>query len=955
MSNQIFIVAKKEFSSFFTSPIAYIFLGSFVLIAYYNFFWVDKFFARNIADLRPLFNSLPLLLIFLVATMTMRMWSEEKRSGTLEFLLTSPVRICHLVLGKFLACFLLVAVALIMTISLPVTVSKLGQLDWGPVIGAYLASLLLAAAYIAIGLFISAKSENQIVSLILTILLGGIFYFIGADYFTGLFTTGTGETLKFFSSSAHFDSISRGVLDFKDIYYYLSLTGIFLTLNILAVQKLKWSEKENTGHNRIKLFSSLLILNLILGNLWLQHTRPVRLDLTAGKTHSISGATKDILTQLQEPLLIRGYFSNKTHPLLAPLVPQIKDLLQEYQSAGKFVRTEAVDPKDYPELEEEAGRRFSIRPTPLQISDRHQASLINSYFDLVVQYGDKFEVLSFKDLIEINVIGDNNIDVRLRNPEYDITRSIKKVLYGFQSIDNLFQSLKNPVTFKAYISADNKLPEQLAEFKTTIKDTVNKMAEVSGGKFKTEFIEPESGEVAKEIAEKYGFRPMLASLFDENPFYFYMLVDVDPAIQVALPQDLSIDAFKTSLEAALKRMAPGFLRTIGVVTPPEQTNPYLRQAGIGGKQFNILIDYLRKNNTVQTVDLKTGFIPEVVDLLLVLAPKDLSQKELYSIDQFLMRGGTVTLATAPFSSEQTQGNLRLASNASGLEDWLLSYGIEMESKLVFDEQNEPFPVPTTRNVGGFAIEEIQMLNYPLFVDIRQNGMNENQGMLSGITQVTLNWTSPLTIDVAKNNNRKVVELLHSSKKSWLREDSNPIPDFNRYPEFGFEAPLARDSYLLAGIVQGNFLSYFKDKEIGFLKEAKPADDVEKKEEDKQQEAFSGFVDKSPESSRLIIFSSNDFLSDSVLQMSAVGGSNRYLNSLQLVENSIDWSLEDPALLSIRGRSNFARTLLPLTEQQKSFWEYGNYLAALIMLVFVWLAYRVCSVRKIKRQLALVRV
>ena len=125
---------------------------------------MDTFFARNIADARPLFDWMPVLLIFLIAALTMRLWSEERRAGTLEGLLTLPVPTWRLVLGKFLAALALVAIALALTLPLPITVSVLGPLDWGPVLGAYLATLLLAAAYIAIGLFVSTRTDNPIVA-----------------------------------------------------------------------------------------------------------------------------------------------------------------------------------------------------------------------------------------------------------------------------------------------------------------------------------------------------------------------------------------------------------------------------------------------------------------------------------------------------------------------------------------------------------------------------------------------------------------------------------------------------------------------------------------------------------------------------------------------------------------------------------------------------------------------
>ena len=174
-------IARKEFYGFFSSPIAFIFLGAFLAVTLFVFFWVETFFSRNIADVRPMFAWMPVLMIFLVAAITMRMWSEERRAGTLEFLLTTPVKSYQLVLGKFIACLALVAVALVLTLPLPVTVSRLGPLDWGPVFGGYLATLCLAAAYAAIGLFVSARSANQIISLIVTAGLCGILYLLGAS------------------------------------------------------------------------------------------------------------------------------------------------------------------------------------------------------------------------------------------------------------------------------------------------------------------------------------------------------------------------------------------------------------------------------------------------------------------------------------------------------------------------------------------------------------------------------------------------------------------------------------------------------------------------------------------------------------------------------------------------------------------------------------------------------
>ncbi len=190
---QTLSITRKELSAYFGSPMALIFVGAFLAVTLFTFFWVDTFFARGIADMRPMFRWMPVLMIFLVAALTMRQWSEEQRSGTLEVLLTLPVSKVQLVLGKFLAVMALVALALALTLFLPITVALLGPLDWGPVIGGYLAALLMASAYTAIGLFISSRTDNQLVALILTVIVSGFFYLIGSSGVTDFVPSAPGR------------------------------------------------------------------------------------------------------------------------------------------------------------------------------------------------------------------------------------------------------------------------------------------------------------------------------------------------------------------------------------------------------------------------------------------------------------------------------------------------------------------------------------------------------------------------------------------------------------------------------------------------------------------------------------------------------------------------------------------------------------------------------------------
>ena len=177
--------------------------------------------------------------------------------------------------------------------------------------------------------------------------------------------------------------------------------------------------------------TGLLVANFLLVNAWIYPVSSLRFDVTEGRIFSISEPTKSYLAQLKELPRIRGYFSAKTHPLLAPLSPRLKDLLREYEVAGRGkVRLELIDPADDPELEEEANAKYGIRAVPFQISDRYQASLVNSYFDVLIEYGDEYEVLSFPDLIEIKATSESELDVQLKNPEFDITRSISNEYFS---------------------------------------------------------------------------------------------------------------------------------------------------------------------------------------------------------------------------------------------------------------------------------------------------------------------------------------------------------------------------------------------------------------------------------------------------------------------------------------------------------------------------------------------
>ena len=313
----------------------------------------------------------------------------------------------------------------------------------------------------------------------------------------------------------------------------------------------------------------LLLCNLILANFWLTQLRSLRLDLTEGRQFSISQPTRSFLNELQEPLLIRGYFSSKTHPLLAPLIPQLRDLMKEYEVAGGGkVQVEFLDPATSPELEQEANSRYGISSTPFRISDRHQSSLVNAYFNVLVRYGSEHQSLGFSDLIEVRSTPNESTEVLLRNPEYDITQAIKKILFDYHSGGNLFDSIKEPVELIAYVSGDDLLPQQLQDYKNAIEHQLELATRNSAGKFSVRFIAPEArdGMIAEQIQNQWGFKPMVASQDETKEYYFYLTLADSKTGGSAAYRRLRSPGFQTNIGCGIKALRFRFHQNCGAVS-----------------------------------------------------------------------------------------------------------------------------------------------------------------------------------------------------------------------------------------------------------------------------------------------------------------------------------------------------------------------------------------------------
>ena len=225
--NIIWTILKRELKGYFATPVAYVFIVIFLFLTGLFTFQISKFFDRGQADLSAFFDWHPWLYLFLIPAVSMRLWAEERKSGTVELLLTLPVTMAQAILGKFLAAWIFVGIALLLTFPIVITVAYLGSPDYGVIATGYLGSFLMAGAYLAIGTCISAASKNQVVSFIISVVISLLFLLVGLDVVLDFFKSWSPdwaiEALSSMSFLQHFRGIQRGVVSLPDLIFFGSL------------------------------------------------------------------------------------------------------------------------------------------------------------------------------------------------------------------------------------------------------------------------------------------------------------------------------------------------------------------------------------------------------------------------------------------------------------------------------------------------------------------------------------------------------------------------------------------------------------------------------------------------------------------------------------------------------------------------------------------------------------
>jgi ABC-2 type transport system permease protein len=473
------------------------------------------------------------------------------------------------------------------------------------------------------------------------------------------------------------------------------------------------------------------------------------------------------------------------------------------------------------------------------------------------------------------------------------------------------------------------LPEVFKDIPEAVRAAAAELGEKSEGQFLFEAVDPSAeGNTPESIYQRYGAQPMSLGLFGGDSFYLYGILQVDDRVEhIPLTAGAITQAsVREAIEAALRRQTPGFLKTVGVVSPMLELSPMqMAQYQMQGMpppppqpEFRQVQQFLAQDYEVRDVSLDGDGVPSAVDVLVVLKPKNLSEREVYNLDQYLMRGGRLVLCVGNYEAKITPDGLRVNPITTGLDDWLAHHGITLSRDLVLDDRNQALPVPETRRTPLGMLRTWRLAPYPYLVEVRDEGLT-GEGIVAGLDSVGIYWGNPVEVDETKTGDLEVTTILRSSEKSWTDDDLARVA-FIEYsvPEEGTR-PIT-----LSVALQGKFTSYFTDRDIPAA--AFAALPVEGEEPPGPSEAA---LQESPDT-RVLVVGNAEFLSDFVAQALSNLDGGFFVQNLRFLENAIDWMTLDNDMMEIRAHTTVTRTLAR-TENGTAI-EIANYLIPTALLL-----------------------
>ncbi|AWV91095.1 Gldg family protein [Bradymonas sediminis] len=445
--NKIGFIFKREVSAYFNSAVAYIVVILFLVITG-SLFWLNYFQDINVLSLRGFFAQAPLFLAFFAPAITMGLFAQEKRSGTLELMMTLPVSDFQIVAGKFLAAVFLLATVFAVTLVYPYSLSLLGPLDWGAVWSGYIGLLLLGATYAAIGLMASSWSTDQVVSILVGFSLCIFLYLI--EQLVAHPTGTTAQIIEYLSTGYHFRNIARGVIDSRDIIYYFSLIGVCLVVAKTSIaaprRKHRWVKGASAALMIVAAVASALLINVISSQFF------ARVDLTDNQSYTLSEVSLGAARNLKEPVHVKAVISPDLPPPMHNLAQSVADSLDEYvsASAGKLTY-EIVSPSDDAKLDEDA-RSVGCEKVGISRRSADEVTVRAVYKCVAFAMGEDLEVVG---------------DLRpaaggaLADFEYDFTRALLNLQVTQPRKVAFVSGYGGPVSYPRFLDTVKPVFEQL--------------------------------------------------------------------------------------------------------------------------------------------------------------------------------------------------------------------------------------------------------------------------------------------------------------------------------------------------------------------------------------------------------------------------------------------------------------------------------------------------------------
>ena len=415
---RIWTVASRELRAMFDLPTGYVLLVVFLAINAFIFF--RQAYLSNTASLRPMLDMLGWEFLFFIPAVTMRSLAEDLRGGQIEVVLAQPLSELELLLGKYLGSVLFLWIALALTFAIPLGLSAGAELPWGTIVGQYIGAALLAAGLAGIGVWASSLTRSQITAFIVGASLMFLLILVGLDPLLVGLPAGLGAIAARIGVLSHFESLGRGVVDLRDVVYFVSLAGVFLALAYGALLSRKLAP--GAGSRRLKLGVGMLVVSLIVVNLLGSYIGG-RLDLTPGNSYTLSPATGRIVRNLDDLVTVKVFASQELPTEVALMKRDVDDLLRDLRSAGHGkVRIIERDPTDDEEARREA-ESLGIQPVQFNVIGQAELQVKQGYLGLAIQHGGQTETIPF-------VQRTDDLEYRLASTIRQLSRD-KKPAVGF--------------------------------------------------------------------------------------------------------------------------------------------------------------------------------------------------------------------------------------------------------------------------------------------------------------------------------------------------------------------------------------------------------------------------------------------------------------------------------------------------------------------------------------------